>query len=516
MPSSTSGKEPAARAFEPRGTRIADAALLNLAGFIAPILVGLATLPFILRLLGTERFGILSLVWIVGGYFGFIDLGLSPATTKFAADALGRGDRASLPAILWSSAALQGGLGIAAAGLLVASSSFLVRHVFSIPTASVAETELALVLVGVTIPLSLWIGAARGVLEAGQRFAVVNAVKSASNAAAYLFSLGAAAVGGNLALIIGMHIVVRTATLGVYAVVLAKIFPGILRPIFDRTRARRMLGFGGWAAVSSFAWPFFFHLDRLLLGVLTGMRAVGYYTPPFEIINRLGIIPASVWMTFFPAMSTLHARNETNRQARLVFRSIKALLLAAGSVAVLAIGLGPAFLRVWVGGEFAAHGGIALQILAVGFLADSLSIVPLGLLQGSGRTDVPGRIHIGELVLYIPAAYFLIRAFGLPGAAAAWTLQSIANALLLFLAARPYYSDRCPADLKTGLERAAAACGFFAAAILASAPLGAGRIGMVLAAGVFAGAVWRWVLDREERTWLVATLMRMAPRKTRS
>jgi O-antigen/teichoic acid export membrane protein len=277
-----------------------------------------------------------------------------------------------------------------------------------------------------------------------------------------------------------------------------------------------MLGFGGWAAVSNFAWPFFFHLDRLLLGAITGMRALGYYTPPFEIINRLGIIPASVWMTFFPAMSSLHARNDVNRQARLIFRSIKALLLAAGSAAVLAMGLGPAFLRVWVGDEFAAQGGIALQILAVGFLADSLSIIPLGVLQGSGRTDVPGRIHIGELVLYAPAAYFLIRAFGLPGAAAAWTLQSAANAILLFRAARSYRSARCPADLKVGLGRAAAACGLFAAATLASAALGAGHVGVILAAGIFAGAVWRWVLDGEERNWIAATLRRMARRKTPS
>ena len=39
--------------------------LLNFFGQIVPLFVGVITIPFIVRGLGTERFGLLSLAWVI-------------------------------------------------------------------------------------------------------------------------------------------------------------------------------------------------------------------------------------------------------------------------------------------------------------------------------------------------------------------------------------------------------------------------------------------------------------------
>ena len=44
--------------------------LWNLAGTFLPLLVGLVAVPLLLRSLGIERFGLLSLIWMLTGYFG--------------------------------------------------------------------------------------------------------------------------------------------------------------------------------------------------------------------------------------------------------------------------------------------------------------------------------------------------------------------------------------------------------------------------------------------------------------
>lgn len=73
------------------GEILARNTLLNFVGQALP-LVAVVTIPFIVRGLGIERFGLLSLAWVVLGYFTIFDLGLGRATTKYVAEALGKGD----------------------------------------------------------------------------------------------------------------------------------------------------------------------------------------------------------------------------------------------------------------------------------------------------------------------------------------------------------------------------------------------------------------------------------------
>jgi len=82
------------------GTRLARNTVLNFIGQALPLLVGILVIPFIIRSLGTERFGILTLAWIVIGYFSLFDMGLSRATTKFVAEIISRGKSEKLPALV--------------------------------------------------------------------------------------------------------------------------------------------------------------------------------------------------------------------------------------------------------------------------------------------------------------------------------------------------------------------------------------------------------------------------------
>ena len=68
-----------------KGKSIVKNTFINLAGQGLPLLVGLFTIPLIIKGLGVERFGILTLAWMVIGYFSFFDLGLGRALTQIIA-----------------------------------------------------------------------------------------------------------------------------------------------------------------------------------------------------------------------------------------------------------------------------------------------------------------------------------------------------------------------------------------------------------------------------------------------
>src|SRR6266511_3793093 len=83
------------------GSVLARSVLLNLFGQTLPLLLGLAVTPFIVRRLGHDAFGVLSLGWIVLTLSLVFNLGLGRGTTKFAAEHLAREETDKLPSLFW-------------------------------------------------------------------------------------------------------------------------------------------------------------------------------------------------------------------------------------------------------------------------------------------------------------------------------------------------------------------------------------------------------------------------------
>ena len=100
------------------GKILAHNTILNFIGQVIPLIVGVITIPFIIRGLGIERFGLLSLAWVVLGYFTILDLGLGRATIKFVAEALGKGEKDEISRIVWTAVTIQVILGIMSTNFL--------------------------------------------------------------------------------------------------------------------------------------------------------------------------------------------------------------------------------------------------------------------------------------------------------------------------------------------------------------------------------------------------------------
>jgi O-antigen/teichoic acid export membrane protein len=83
--------------LEIKGSILAHNTLFNLIGQGLPLVVAVATIPFIIQGMGIERFGLLSLAWVVLGYFAIFYLGLGRATTKFVVEALGKDEEEQVP-----------------------------------------------------------------------------------------------------------------------------------------------------------------------------------------------------------------------------------------------------------------------------------------------------------------------------------------------------------------------------------------------------------------------------------
>ena len=426
----------AAAALDVGGRILARNMALNLVGQVIPLLVGVAATPYTIRRLGPDRFGILSLAWIIVGYFALFDLGIGPATTKFVADLLGRGEPERLPAVVWTALATQSGMGLGAGALLAAASPMLAHHLLKIPPGLHTDALWVFLTLAVSLPISFATGSLRGVLAASQRFELLNAIGIPSSALYYVIPVVALALGFGLPAIVLFLVASRLAGLAAHAFFCLRLYPTLGHGfIFARPLVRPLLGYGGWVTVSGAVNPILIYFDRFLIGVLISIAALGFYTPPCMISTKLTIIPASLGATLFPAFSTSAGRGDRLWISNALVHSLKYLLLIVGPPALVLAFFARPILTLWVGTRFAAEGTTVLQILAVGILVNSLAYVPYSLLQGVGRPDLTAKLYLLEIPLHVGLAWLLVTRLGLPGAALAWTLRVGVDFLLLTVGA---------------------------------------------------------------------------------
>jgi len=72
----------------------------NLAGTGLPLILGVVTIPYLVKGIGVEAFGILTLIWSLIGYFSLFDFWLGRALTQRVAASLASEDIRAVPHIV--------------------------------------------------------------------------------------------------------------------------------------------------------------------------------------------------------------------------------------------------------------------------------------------------------------------------------------------------------------------------------------------------------------------------------
>lgn len=489
---------------------------LNLAGQVLPLVVAVASMPYVVHGLGAERFGILAIAWTLLGFCGFLDLGLGRATTKFAAERIGRGEPEKLPGIIWTSVWSQlifGLLGSFVAALLIPA---VVDRVLRISPALAGETKASFFVLAASLPVVIVGNAFRGVLEAGQLFHVVNYVKVPANASIFLLPAIALPFRFQLPGIVSLLVVARLAATVAYLAACVRFFPALRHNFsFDRKVLRPLLVYGGWITVSNVVGPLLVYIDRFFIGSVISMAAVGYYTAPYEAITRAWVLPASLAATIFPAFSSLDAKGSVNRTEELCARSLKSILLTLGPVLLLVIAFAREILRLWLGTDYAAHGTLVLQILTIGVLVNSLAQVVFSLLQGVGRPDVVAKFHIVELPFYGALLWLLLKYMGLPGAALAWTLRVSADATLLFAAMFRLKLVSFSSLVRNGMKKTTVAVSAFGGLLSLFWLLGQSTwlrgVSAALLVPAFGLVTWIYVLDPRDKEFVISAIAYIRP-----
>jgi O-antigen/teichoic acid export membrane protein len=503
---------PAAPIAAPRAGQVAASAALGLAGQAAQVLVLVVALPLLVRTLGAETYGVLNVVLVAVAYLTLLNCGLAQGLTKLGAEALGRGASREIPALFWTSTAAVGVLGLAGAALLAVAAPLLVERVFAIPASLAGPATSALRVGALAVPTAILILNFNGVLDAHHRFDLTNSLRPLATIFNTLLPLAAGLAGAGLGTMVGL-ITAKNAVFAVLLFALAWAFVPAIHggPRWDPAVARRLFTFAGWTALLSPSVVVLGTLDRLLIGVVLGMKALTYYAVPQQITNTLGGLVLSVMPVLYPTFSRLFEADRA-RMRSLHREAAGCIALGLGLACFLLAVCGREILTVWMGRDFGASAPV-LEILSLGLFLSSIHPVTSTLLQGTRYVRLVVAITYVTFAVQATLVWVLMGRWGVLGAAWASALtQALALALLMGGAVRVGLLDR--RHLLPG--RVAAVCA--ALAILAPVLLYVKTVlkpspwTVIAAAAVFAPAYaiasWRHVLEAPTRAALRGTLAR--------
>jgi O-antigen/teichoic acid export membrane protein len=236
---------------------------------------------------------------------------------------------------------------------------------------------------------------------------------------------------------------------------------------------------------------------------MVSVEALAFYSVAFTFANMALLFSAAMSQALIPAFSQLQTSEKRRQYHSLFARGIRLNMMWLLPVLAMMFVIARPFFTLWAGEQFGIESTLPFYILLGGLFFNILAHVPHAAITASGRTDLFARLYWIELLFYAAAAFFLISNFGIVGAAAAWTLRVMLDAVAII------YLSRRHADVSFGgiapfTRLAICALALAPAVILAAINNYSVLLIALVPVGVaiYTALIWRTVVDSDEKKWI--------------
>lgn len=394
--------------------------------------------PFIIAHLGITGYGIWTLIGSLIGYYGFLDLGVSSAMTRYVARYAGKGDEKALNETVSTAMAM-----FSSAGALVIVGSFMlaapVAMFFNVAPEHFDDFKHVVWILGLATGLSFPGNVFRTVLTAHERYVAANFAHIATTLLrAGLTVLMLLRGGGLLGVAYATFIAAIAGIVANY--LLCRHFAPWVRvtlSMANRHVLRMLVIYGVTTTVILTADLLRFGLDSFVIGKWVGMAQVGVYAIAARLVGGMLRVVTSATRVLKPRFAALDGAKEGGKLESLFLRSLSVSALLGFGVSMLAIIFGGRFIVLWVGQEFT--GAIpVLWILAIAY-AFALSQTPgVGLMYALNKHYFYAIATLIEGIANLVLSILLVTKYGIIGVA----LGTAIPMLIIKIVLQPIYVSR--------------------------------------------------------------------------
>ena len=387
------------------------------------VLINLVALPFYLRYLGMEAYGLIGFYATLQTVLQVLDLGLAPTVSREVAHGAETGQQRRSASLLRTLGIVYVGVAIAIAALVAFAAPWIGSNWLqakSLPADAVAQ---AVMLMGVNLacrwPISLYHGA----LVGAHRLARSAATSMTINVCAAITTI--AVLAWNTRSIQAFFVV--QAVFGLLQAlvlrVLARRAVGEREAPYDFADLRRVWHFSAWMSGIAITSLVFTQLDKLLLSRFIDLESFGHYMLASLLVSGLSVLTGPAFNVIYPKFTTLHSRGDVDGMARFYSDTSR---MYASAIFALAFALAlhvEAIVVLWSG-----HADVALRVsplvalLVIGSALNGVMYFPYALQLAYGRPRIPFSINVVLLLLALPTIVWLAVHYGALGGALSWAL----------------------------------------------------------------------------------------------
>lgn len=419
---------------QPSSTQQSRNVLASWGAFALSALAGLFLSPFVVARLGSEAYGLWTVVGSLTSSLGILDLGMRSAVVRFVSRHHARADHAAASEtaghlqVLYTLAAMVA----VAAGLVLA---YAMPAIFDVPARLVREGRTALLLAVLSLAVNLVGSVTIGVLMAVDRLDIVgfgDVSYEACRIAGVLLVLGS---GGGIAQLASVGLVLSVCRLLALRVAMHRVYPE-LRPAWrwpERTSLTAIVDVSFFSTVIYASATLASQAGTLIIGATLPLTLAAYYAVGGTLPEYALALNRPIAQTVHPRASRLDALGDADGLRSLILATGRFSALVLLPVILTFLVRGKTFIGIWQGAEFREPAGTVLGIIAIGTLFAGPRHVIQAAFVGSGRHRVLGLWYVGEALVRILATFLLVRVLGLTGAA--WA--AIAPSALMALGVLP-------------------------------------------------------------------------------
>lgn len=406
--------------------RLARNMAAGMANSVVLVLVNLIALPFYLRFLGMEAYGLIGFYATLQAVLQVLDLGLAPTISREIAHGAETGQQRRSASLLRTLGMVYIGVAIAIAAIIASIAPWIGAHWLqakSLPDTTVTQ---AVALMGVNLacrwPISLYHGA----LVGAHRLARSAATSMAINILAAATAIAVLAWGVRS---IQAFFVVQAAFGLLQAIVLRALAGravGERDAPYDFADLRRVLHFSAWMSGIAITSLVFTQLDKALLSRLVDLESFGHYMLAALLVSGLTVLTVPAFNVIYPKFTTLHARGDDAGLEKFYSDTSRMFAAAVFSLA-LALALHvEAIVTLWTGRhDVAVRVAPLVALLAVGSALNGLMHFPYALQLAMGKPRIPFAINVALLVVALPTIVWLALRQGAVGGALSWALLGV-------------------------------------------------------------------------------------------
>jgi O-antigen/teichoic acid export membrane protein len=418
-----------------RAVQILKNATSNYVRQLIQIVIFVVLTPFIVSKVGSDDFGLWSLIQATIGLLGLMDLGFSTSVVKYVAEARGAEDNKRLgdltSTFFWQYSGL-GFLTLLATGALV---PFL-GPIFGIPDEKLVTAQIVFALIGIRAGLGLPLGLFAGILVGYQQQLLSNITRVFGTASYAILTWWALSVSPTIETLAWVSL-----GTGVFANLLSMGFclygaPGMsLAPSrFRWSLLREISSFSLWFFLIQISLLLATRVDTIVINAALPLTAVAVYTVAIRIAERAQSLCKQLTNTLTPVIAELKGAGE-EKNIRALFLKGSMLSVAAGAPLILGLmWLSTEICVVWMGEEF-RDASTPNRLLLAATLVSILHSNSENVLSMTGHQRFLALATLGGQLLNLGLTIALVSGFGLNGVAFATLVAQLATQLF-FVQAR--------------------------------------------------------------------------------